>query len=358
VTPRRAVALVVALAILRGALGAASTPSAATFSVAQQRISGMGVYTQSKLLAGAIADMGRIAKIGVNTVMFDTWWLIKPGASVMKRQPLVTVDDTLLRQAIRQARAKGMQVALMPKFELGDHRWRGDFVPADPVAFWDSYRRMINHYADLAREEGVWLFFVGSELAALDTQAAEWRRVIAEVRGRYTGYVSYNENQDATRPTRVTWWDAVDIVATTGYFPLTPSQAPSVDELVQAWKRTGLPKLVDMAAKTRKPVMVGEVGYMATEYVGRQPYHDTSNMRYDPELQLRAYQALLQTLYQYPWYAGEFWWSWNGNSYRTPRDKPAEDLLRAWYAFGWRPDGTTTPRFSGLPLPLPLPQIP
>jgi hypothetical protein len=353
---RRLAALTAAIGLL---FGAQAMPSRAGFNVATDRIYGMSMYTEGKLLLGALLDMGRVAKLGVNTVVFDTWWEVGSGSDAVERKLLKTVDDNLLRNAMRQARAKGMRVALMPKFATaGPGRgWRGDFVPQNGEVFWASYRKMINHYAEIAREEGASLFFVGSEMAALDTHEAQWRRVIAEVRSRFKGFLSYNENQDATRPTRVRFWDALDIVATTGYFPLNGVPSPQVSTLVEGWKRSGLPKLVDMHHRTGKPVMIGEIGYMATSYVGKAPY-DGTEYDYRPEMQLNAYQALLQTMYQYSWYAGEFWWSWNGNEYRTPKDKPAEDLLRAWYKWGWRPDGSSFPNFTGLPLPIPLPQIP
>jgi hypothetical protein len=361
VIPRRAVAFVAALALLPAILGSVAPSASTTADASKSRIAGMGFYTESQPLLGAMLDMGRIAKLGINTVLIDMWWNIPDGSDTVKRELVRTIDDNLVRLAIRQARSKGMQAALMPKFSVGSaHDWRGRYVPNNDAEFWASYRNMVNHYADLGRSEGASLLFVGSELAALDTRVAEWRRVIAEARSRFPGRISYNENQDATHPSRITWWDAVDIVSTTGYFPLTPQKSPTVADLVEGWKQSGLPKLIDMAAKTGKPVMIGEVGYMATEYVGRYPFANTSNQAYSPELQLRAYQALLQTLHQYRWYAGEFWWSWNGNDFRTPRDKPAEDLLKAWYKFGWRPDGSSTPPFNGFPLPLPrpLPQIP
>jgi hypothetical protein len=356
---RRAGALALALVTVAALAGQVAAPADTTADATGDRISGMGIYTENKLLLTAPIDVSRIANIGVNTMLIDTWWTIPDGTDTVQPQPYKTVDDNTLRQLIQLARSKGMRVALMPKFTVGFwHDWRGRYVPEDPRKFWNSYSAMIDHYAELANEEHVWLLFVGSEMAALDTQAREWRRVIASVRRKFPGRISYNENQDATQPTRITWWDAVDIVSTTGYFPLTTKRSPTVGDLVEGWKRRGLPKLIDMAATTGKPVMLGEVGYMATSFVGKQPY-DGTEYDYRAEMQLRAYRALLQTLYQYSWYAGEFWWSWNGNDYRTPKDKPAEDLLKAWYRFGWRPDSPAPP-FIGFPLPLPtpLPQLP
>jgi hypothetical protein len=358
VRARRAIGGAVAIVAITAALLAPAPSASTTADATKNRIAGMGFITQNKLLVGANIDMGRVAKLGVNMVLFDVWWVVHEGTSSVSPEPVESIDDNLLRTAIRQARSKGMHVALMPKFSARPgHGWRGHFKPKFREVFWRSYRGMINHYAQLGREEGVRLLFVGSEMAALDTEEAEWRQVIREARARFPGLISYNENQDATRPTQITWWDAVDIVSSTGYFPLTGTKAPGIKELKTRWEQTGVRKLLDMAVTTGKPVMLGEVGYMASSYTGREPYAESYG-DYRPDLQLRAYQAMLEVLYRYPWYAGEFWWSWNGNPYRTPKDKPAEDLLKAWYAWGWRPGSGPSPEFTGLPLPVPLRQLP
>jgi hypothetical protein len=57
-------------------------------------------------------------------------------------------------------------------------------------------------------------------------------------------------------------------------------------------------------------------------------------------------------VYDKPWFAGMFWWSWDTDPYDggpcddgyTPHDKPAEDVLRTWYGAPPRPTPTPTPQ--------------
>ena len=53
----------------------------------------------------------------------------------------------------------------------------------------------------------------------------------------------------------------------------------------------------------------------------------------------RQYQALLETFWTQPWFAGIYWWHWGthekmgGANHRgfTPQNKPAQELVAAWY---------------------------
>ena len=72
---------------------------------------------------------------------------------------------------------------------------------------------------------------------------AEWRQLLAAVRGVYPGTLTYN--CDKYGEDHIAWWDAVDVIASSGYYPL------------QDWPRQ-LARIGQVAEKFRKHVLFTE----------------------------------------------------------------------------------------------------
>ena len=45
----------------------------------------------------------------------------------------------------------------------------------------------------------------------------QWRELVRQVREVYPGLVTYN--CDKYQEDRLTWWDAVDVISSSGYYP-------------------------------------------------------------------------------------------------------------------------------------------
>lgn len=137
-----------------------------------------------------------------------------------------TVSDDEVRWAIREAKGHGLKVCLKPVVNVADGTWRAfisffdEEVPGEPswADWFASFTRFVVHYARIAEEEGCEMFCVGCEMVQSDQREAQWRAVIGEVRAVYTGSVTYN--CDKYQEDRVLWWDAVDIISSSGYYPL------------------------------------------------------------------------------------------------------------------------------------------
>lgn len=89
-----------------------------------------------------------------------------------------TMPDAELRAHIREAHAAGLKVLLFPILHIERRRsgeWRGRMKPRSESLWWRSYGRFVLHYADMAREEKVDMFSVGSELLSLEHQSSPSR---------------------------------------------------------------------------------------------------------------------------------------------------------------------------------------
>ena len=141
-----------------------------------------------------------------------------------RRAPTVTDDE--VRAAIEHARSLGLAVWLKPVVNCTDGTWRAHInffdldVPCEPTwAQWfASYTEFIVHYARIAQETGVEMLCVGCEMVQADRREEQWRALVAEVRAVYSGLVTCN--CDKYQEGQVRWWDAVDVMSSSGCYPI------------------------------------------------------------------------------------------------------------------------------------------
>ncbi len=186
-------------------------------------------------------------------------------------------------------------------------------------------------------------------MKTLENRADDWRQIAGAVRqAGFTGPITYQPNWDSAGD--VGFWDALDVVTVSAYFPLTPTPEPTVGELKQAWHGSKVPgygnadwfaQLQGLASSTGKRVLIGEVGYRSGTGAAAHPWDESVNEAVDQVTQANAYQALLETFSPQPWFMGVMWWQWRGNggidTDMSPKAKLAEQFLTQWWVNGWRP---------------------
>ncbi len=229
-----------------------------------------------------------------------------------------TPSDASLIHAIETAHRLGLKVMLKPHVDLSSdpQHWRGQINPGLSILRWNtwfaSYNQFILHYARLASDQGVEQFCVGTELSKTQRWAGRWRQIIAEVREVYTGPLVYAANHGDENG--LTWWDAVDMIGVDAYYPLSRDRHPTVDQLKSAWK-PHIRSLALLAARENKPVLFTEIGYRSIAGTASAPADYRISAPLDMQGQQNAYQAALESVYDQPWFAGLYWWSWNANAW-------------------------------------------
>jgi uncharacterized membrane protein len=287
-----------------------------------------------------------------------TWYQQDASSNVIARHPDPNKDhtDARIRTAIRDARSRGLQVMLKPHVDALNGQWRGDFNPSNPAAWFQSYTQFILHYAQIAQEEGVELYCMGTEFKTISGAANRdrWIAVINAIRGAYGGPLTYAAN--ATFPadefTSVSFWDQIDIIGLDGYFTLTDQNNPTLAQLISAWtsNRFGeniVAAVQNFASSRQKPVIFTEIGYKSTDGTNREPWNFGLSGAVDTAEQRDCYQAAFTVWSQQSsWMRGFFWWAWpvpppaaNDGDY-NPRSKPAETVLRTWQGPGGNPNFT------------------
>lgn len=256
-----------------------------------------------------------------------------------------TQTDASVERVIAHARGLGLKVMLKPHVDLTDDpdHYRGEigpgFTDADWAAWFASYRPFILHYAEMAERTGCELFCVGCELGTTAVRAAAWRETVAAVRAVYAGPLTYADNQVETSLDAVTWWDAVDYIGQDAYPTLTAVAEPSVDDLLAGWTAFRA-RLQLLSEKWGKPLVLTEIGCRSVAGGAQNPWDWQRTGAPDMDVQAAFYEAACRAVEGRSWLRGMYWWEWSpdpddggpDDTGYTPHGKPAEDVLRAWYA--------------------------
>ncbi|MDH3456119.1 MAG: hypothetical protein OER90_04690 [Gemmatimonadota bacterium] len=253
-------------------------------------------------------------------------------------------DDGLLRVG-HLAQQAGIGVVVLPTLaDFVDGRWRGE-IEMDDERGWEtwlaSYEQFIVHYAALAAKMDAVGFSVGTELRSTVHRTDWWRRVIATVRRRFSGWLTYAANWDDFD--QVPWWPALDLVGVQAYFELgtPPAGGDPVNHLVEAWAPIR-DRLASLSSRVGRRVLFTEIGYKSHVNATARPWQWELSGLPDPSLQRAAYEAAFRVFWHEPWFAGFYWWKWKPNATSdeehardfSPQGKPAETVLRRYYGSG------------------------
>lgn len=245
-----------------------------------------------------------------------------------------TVSDDELKGMIDYAKELGMRVALKPTVNCKNGTWRAyvNFFDEDVVCepkwcnWFESYTEFQLHYARLAKEMGVEMHIAGCEMVMAERREAEWRKLIADIRSEFDGLVSYNT--DKYQEHNVKWWDAVDVISSSGYYPL------------EDWENQ-LDRIEAVVKKFQKPFFFAEAGCMSIVDSNKVPNDWAVQGEADAKGQADWYEAMFEACLKRDWVKGMAFWSWSSHLY-TKNDalkrkdyeiyaKPAEKIVKKYF---------------------------
>lgn len=291
-----------------------------------------GVSLKATELPAAIVDreLRRLRQLGADAVALTTHEHYRGGNKIQYHPNSGETDERLLR-AIHSAQALGLRVLLKPHIYDGTEGFAGNICMDDAAAratFMRSYAQLILHYARIAQDERVALFSIGNELGCLTKHESDWRQLVRSVRRVYGGPLTYAANWGEEFES-LRFGDALDFLGVNHYYPLTESSGDGLPEML-AHAKSVAHSLEKVQARWKKPLLFTEVGYPSVRGGSAKPWDPPSRMQ-DVQEQASAYEAVFRSFAGKPWMQGYFWWAWLDGDF-SPADKPAEGVLRAWYA--------------------------
>jgi hypothetical protein len=260
--------------------------------------------------------------------------VFKPHLEMRRYRP-TPEERRILRGADSEARHRVI-VRIEEATEPGGHNRLSMKSDADWARWFESYEGYILPYAREAQAAGADMFSVGRELdSTVLRREADWRRLIEKIRSVYDGPLVYSANFDSWDG--IAFWDALDFIGVSAYFPLSDADDPTLAELEAGWGRA-LEPLQAAAARWGRPVLLTEVGFPSIDSAARAPWREEETQA-DVWLQARCYEATLRALADRPWIQGAFFWLWERSSkpaFRDPshtiRGKPATFTMARWYS--------------------------
>ncbi|MFQ5511132.1 MAG: hypothetical protein ACE5EO_04720 [Candidatus Krumholzibacteriia bacterium] len=285
----------------------------------------------------AFAQAVGIGATGANTLaVLVTAYQTHASAETIRVDPQLTPSETSVRDLIGTVQAQGTvaNISIKLHVDLDDGAWRGTISPPDAGRWFQSYRAFVLAWATLAEAQRIQTLVVGTELAGTLERESEWRSLIADVRGVFSGELVYAASWDEA--SRVPFWDALDVMGVNFYAPVTARTETSRFEVLRGWQ-PWLERIRLLHKLAARDILLTEIGYRSVDGAGMHPYDFERTTAVDLAEQADLYWGALAAVGDKPWVRGVYWWNWPANPSGagerdyTPQGKPAEkELSDAW----------------------------
>jgi hypothetical protein len=303
---------------------------------------------RSALLVDQLSQMGTT---WISVTPFGRIWSLSSQSIRMDFEAPYPGNRAALRRMVEQAHARGLKVLLIPHLWVETGGWRGEIDPGSPAgweAYQRSYRDFVLAWASLAEEAGADAFSIGVECKSWSGRFdATWRALIADVRGAFTGLLTYSANWDEADG--VTFWDALDLIGVNAFYPLAHHGGASFAEYLEGAARAR-DALGRLSAALDMPAWFVEVGYTTRRDAAIEPWlwpDDMAQVTLDENEQARALAAVFEAFLPERWFAGFFVWRYYADLDDisqedawgfSPHGKLAEPLLERVFQSAWGAD--------------------
>ncbi len=250
-----------------------------------------------------------------------------------------------VKETLILAKEAGLKVMLKPQLYIPGS-WTGDLSfekEADWQTWEETYQAYLFHFLELAKEYEVELFCVGTEFKKMENEReAYWRSLIAKCRTQFDGKLVYSANWDCYA--QVPFWDVLDYVGISAYFPLVEEKTPQLADLLEEWKPI-VKDLKHFSQSLDKPILFTEYGYLSVDHCAHKTWEleaKINQLSVNEQAQCNALTALYESFWEENFWAGGFLWKWFPNMQGhegypekdyTPQSKMGEDIVEKWYCF-------------------------
>jgi hypothetical protein len=318
----------------------------------QQPGRGYGTAYSAELLD----ELVRLGANAISITPFGRIWSLRSTEILFDFEAPYPENRAAIGEMIRQAKARGLRVLLIPHLWVETGGWRGEIDPGSEqgwLRYQDAYRRFVLAWAEDAQRYGADAFSIGVECKSWSGRfGAYWSGLIAELRAVFDGQLTYSANWDEAED--VAFWDELDWIGVNAFYPLAHADDAS-DQEYQRNADLALERLRALSESVQKPVVLVEIGYTTRANAAVQPWlwPDTmQNVIVDEREQARALAALAGAAASREFVRGLFVWRYYANLDDvsqeavwgfSPHGKVAEPVLERIFALPWAADPVRAP---------------
>lgn len=225
-------------------------------------------------------------------------------------------DENQLKEIIAYVKSKNLKVIVKPMLNVSDGYWRAyirffdEDVPCEPKwsQWFKNYYDYILHYGRICEENNVDMLIIGCEMVGTDHREYEWRKLIKELRKIYNGKLTYN--CDKYQEHNVKWWDALDYISSSGYYPLGT-----------IGKELG--RIEKVVSKYDLPFIFTEAGCPSISGAGKNPNDWTvvAEGKISEDEQFKFYKELFEECSKKSFVKGFCLWDWPMKSPKCQEEK-------------------------------------
>jgi hypothetical protein len=305
------------------------------------------------------ALLDHVAKLGANAISitpFGRLWSLSSTEILMDFEAPYADNRRAVRAMIRQAKARGLTVLVIPHLWVETTGWRGEIDPGSADGwrrYQASYREFVLRWARDAQAAGADALSIGVECKSWSGRfGGYWAQLIADVRRVFHGKLTYSANWDEAE--NVLFWDQLDYIGVNAFYPLAEHDDASYATYAQG-AQLAMRRVAQLAAEIHKPVLFVEIGYTTRSNAAVQPWlwpDDMHGVVVDEWEQARALSALIGAAVPNEWLAGFYVWRYYANLDDvsqearwgfSPHAKLAERLLANVFATPWGADPVHAP---------------
>lgn len=279
----------------------------------------------------------QVDELGVNTITFAFAALQEHCYSTKIDWTGSHMPNLLeLKELISYAKSRDLKTIIKPMLNVMDGYWRAyiRFFDEDVLCepkwrdWFKSYNEYLLSYGKFAEDNNVDMIIIGCEMVGTDHREVEWRGLVKELREIFFGCLTYN--CDKYQEHNVKWWDCLDYISSSGYYPLGTIKKE-------------LERIEKVVKKYDKPFFFAEVGCASIKNAGKNPNDWTVTINGDEseEEQLGFYKEMLQECSKTDFIDGFCFWDYPMKSPTTKEEKIvgqysikyklAEELIKLHY---------------------------
>ena len=248
-----------------------------------------------------------------------------------------------LEACILLSKKAGLKIMLKPQIYMHGI-WIGDMDFPTEIAWkeWEhSYRKYLMDYTSLAAKMGVEMICIGTELnISVEKRPQFWISLIKEIRETYKGKLVYSANWD--HYDNIPFWQDLDYIGISAYFPLTSEKTPTIELLKRKWKPV-TNKLRTFSKLQNRKILFTEYGYLTVDGCADKCWileKEINQLSINQRAQANAFEALYLSLWGEKFWAGGFIWKWFPDGMGDegfpekdycPQNKYSEKIIKKWY---------------------------